>query len=81
MKIELTKEQRQVMVEDIQYFYLNERGEEISEFVADNILEFFKDSLAPHFYNHAVNDAITVLQTQYSSIEEEVRTLERPMRR
>ncbi|WP_425250624.1 DUF2164 family protein [Halobacillus aidingensis] len=41
----------------------------------------FQNSLASHFYNYAVNDAITVLQTQYSSIEEEVRTLERPLRR
>ncbi|MEC3884601.1 DUF2164 domain-containing protein [Halobacillus sp. HZG1] len=79
MKYQLTKEQRQVMIEEIQYFFLNERGEELSEFAAESILEFFKDSLASHFYNNAVNDAISVLQTQYSSIEEEVRTLERPM--
>ncbi|WP_394218555.1 DUF2164 domain-containing protein [Halobacillus trueperi] len=81
MKFNLSKEQRQLMVEDIQHFFLNERGEEISEFAAENFLEFFKNTLASHFYNHAVNDAITVLQTQYSSIEEEVRTLEHPIRR
>ncbi|RDY71893.1 DUF2164 family protein [Halobacillus sp. SY10] len=70
-----------MMIEDIHSFFLNERDEEISEFAAENLLAFFQNSLASHFYNYAVNDAITVLQTQYSSIEEEVSTLERPLHR
>ncbi|MBN8235545.1 DUF2164 domain-containing protein [Halobacillus kuroshimensis] len=81
MKHNLTKEQRQMMIEEIEQFFLKERDEELSDFAAESILDFFKDSLASHFYNNAVNDAISVLQTQYSSIEEEVRTLENPIRR
>ncbi|CDQ21405.1 DUF2164 domain-containing protein [Halobacillus karajensis] len=78
MLFNIPKEQRRIMIEEIQQFFLNERDEEISSFAAENVLNFFQSSLAPHFYNNAVNDAIKVLEQQYSSIEEEVRTLERP---
>lgn len=34
MNVKLTKEQRQLIVEDIQTFFYNERDEEISQFAA-----------------------------------------------
>lgn len=77
----LTKEQQQQMLEEVQQFFLQEKDEELSEFAAERVLDFFKESLAPHFYNAAIQDAQSMLKDQFASIEDEVLTLERPIRR
>lgn len=81
MYFKLTKEQQQDMITDIQEFFLEERDEEITEFAAERVLEFVKESLAPHFYNAAVNDVKSVVEQQYFAIEEEILTLERPIKK
>ncbi len=79
--MKLTKDQQQLMIADIQEFFLEERDEEITEFAAERVLEFVKESLAPHFYNIAVNDVKNVVEQQYFAIEEEILTLERPLKK
>lgn len=77
----LTKEQRQIMIADIQDFFLQERDEEITEFAAETVLNFFQESLSPHFYNAAIHDVKHVVEQQILSMEEEIVTLERPVKR
>jgi uncharacterized protein (DUF2164 family) len=79
--IKLSKEQKQFMIADIQSFFSQERDEEISEFAAERVLDFVKESLAPHFYNAAVLDVKHVVEQQFSSLEDEILTLERPIKR
>lgn len=81
MFYKLSKEQQEQMISDIQHFFLNERDEELTEFAAERVLDFFKESLAPHFYNAAIKDAKTVVEQQIMSMEEEIVTLERPINR
>ncbi|MBM7648471.1 uncharacterized protein (DUF2164 family) [Bacillus ectoiniformans] len=78
MFYKLTKDQQTRMIADIQEFFIQEREEDISEFAAERVLDFVKESLAPHFYNAAVTDAKHVVEQQFSSLEDEILTLERP---
>jgi uncharacterized protein (DUF2164 family) len=80
MFVKLTKEQQQMMISDIQIFFSQERDEEISEFAAESVLEFVKESLAPHFYNAAVSDVKHLVEQQFSSLEDEILTLEKPLK-
>ncbi|PKG21734.1 DUF2164 domain-containing protein [Niallia nealsonii] len=80
MFYKLTKEQQQLMISHIQTFFTQEREEEISEFAAERVLDFVKESLAPHFYNAGVLDAKKVIEDQYTSLEDEILTLERPIK-
>lgn len=73
----LSKEQQNAMVSDIQYFFSQEREEEISEFAAERVLDFVKESLAPHFYNAGIKDARKKVEEQYTALEEELYILER----
>ena len=50
-------------------------------FAAERVFDFVKESLAPHFYNAAVNDVKTVVEQQYASLEDEILTLERPIKK
>ncbi|MFD2442499.1 DUF2164 domain-containing protein [Bacillus sp. CGMCC 1.16607] len=77
----LTKDQQNLMIADIQHFFSQERDEEITEFAAERVLDFFKKSLAPHIYNAAIQDAKIVVEQQMMSIEEEILSLERPVKR
>lgn len=81
MFFKLTKEQQQLMISDIQYFFSQEREEELTEFAAERVLDFVKESLAPHFYNAAVSDVKQVVEQQFLSLEDEILTLERPIKR
>jgi uncharacterized protein (DUF2164 family) len=81
MFIKLKKDQQELMISDIQYFFSQERDEEITEFAAARVLDFVKEKLAPHFYNAAVLDVRHVVEQQFSSIEDEILTLERPVKR
>jgi uncharacterized protein (DUF2164 family) len=81
MFFKLSKEQQQLMISDIQYFFSQERDEEITDFSAERVLDFVKESLAPHFYNAAVQDVKHVVEQQYSSLEDEILTLERPIKK
>jgi uncharacterized protein (DUF2164 family) len=69
------------MISEIQYFFSQERDEEITDFSAERVLDFVKESLAPHFYNAAVQDVKHVVEQQYSSLEDEILTLERPIKK
>ncbi|WP_449539768.1 DUF2164 domain-containing protein [Ferdinandcohnia sp. Marseille-Q9671] len=81
MHIKLTKEQQQLMISDIQRFFIEEKDEEISEFAAERVLHFVKEKLAPHFYNAAVHDVKHVVEQHYASLEDEILTLETPIKR
>jgi len=77
----LTKEQQEMMISDIQTFFSQERDEEISEFAAERVLDFFKETIAPHFYNMAISDAKKLVEEQFMAIEDEILTLEKPIRK
>ncbi|WP_071393009.1 DUF2164 domain-containing protein [Bacillus tuaregi] len=79
MFFKLTKEQQDQMISDIQTFFFQERDEELTEFAAERVLDFVKESLAPHFYNAAISDAKHVIVQQFASLEDELLTLERPL--
>ncbi|MDQ0273464.1 DUF2164 domain-containing protein [Cytobacillus purgationiresistens] len=81
MFYKFSKEQQQIMIDQIQIFFSQERDEELSEFAAERVLDFVKESLAPHFYNAGVNDVKSMMEEQFSAIEEEILTLERPIKR
>ncbi len=53
----------------------------LTEFAAANVLEFVKEKLAPHIYNAAVNDVKNVVEQQYYAIDEEILSLERPLKK
>lgn len=80
MFLKLTTAQQESMVSDIQDFFYHEREEELTEFAAERVLEFVKEQLAPHFYNAAVKDAKQVVEQQIYSLEDEILTLERPIK-
>lgn len=59
--IELSKEHQQDSLRDIKEFFLKERDEPLSDFQAQNFLDFILSRIGPSIYNQAIADAHTVM--------------------
>jgi uncharacterized protein (DUF2164 family) len=57
MRITLSDERREAILESLVAFYAESFDETLSRFRAERILEFFVKTLGPHIYNQAVQDA------------------------
>ena len=57
MEIELNKEVRVVLVENLKSYYWNERNEELSNLGAELLLDFIVNDIGPYIYNKAVEDS------------------------
>lgn len=80
MFITFTRQQKEAMVSEIQRFFYEERNEEIGNLAAENVLEFIKEHIGPHFYNEALKDARLVVEQKMTSIEDDLFALEKNTR-
>ena len=72
MSIELSDERREQLVQRLQGFYLEEFDETLSPFRAAQLLDFCLESVAPHVYNQAVQDARAFMQRKLDELDGEV---------
>jgi len=60
------------LVEGLRGLYLQEFDEELSAFRAEQILDWFLETLAPQAYNQGVQDARRYLQEKLDDLDGEV---------
>ena len=68
----MTDERRSRLLEAIRRHYLESFDEEISDFRAESLLDFFVAELGPAVYNQGVQDARKHLQERLDDLEGEV---------
>lgn len=71
MRIVLSEERRARLVESLQRFQVDEFDQEISDFQAQRMLDFFIHHLGAQVYNQAIQDARRFLQDKLSDLEGE----------
>jgi len=72
MGIRLSDERKTQLIAGLRGFYKQEFEEDISTFRAEQLLNFFFDSLGPGIYNQAVQDARAYMQTRLDDLEGEI---------
>jgi uncharacterized protein (DUF2164 family) len=75
----LSKEIKEEMIDRIQAFFITERGEEIGNLAAEQVLDFITEEMASYFYNEGIEDSISALQSRMENLEEDLYTLKRPL--
>ncbi|WP_455661805.1 DUF2164 domain-containing protein [Pradoshia sp.] len=75
MLVKWNAEERKHIISEIQYFYHQERGEEIGELAAGTILDFFAEQIGPYYYNAGVKDAVKQAEAHSSRLEEDLYAL------
>ena len=71
MKIDLSEDRKQGLLEALHRLYSAEFDEELSPFRAQRLLEFFIQSLGPPLYNQAIGDARAFMARKLDDLDAE----------
>ncbi len=81
LKTKWTSDQKKTMIEQIQVYYEQERGESIGSIAAEQIVDAMITIIGPFVYNLAIADARAVLSERMLSLEDELYSLEKQISR
>lgn len=77
-KITFGKEERDAIVRKLQGYFSQELDQELGQFDAEFLLDFFTEEIGPAFYNRALYDAQAVLETRLDDLREAIFEIEQP---
>ncbi len=69
MRIRLTDERRAAILNGLRELYFERFDEDLSEFRAEQVLNYFVGSLGPAVYNQAIQDARAFLQERLADLD------------
>ena len=72
MTIRIDEERRTALLLRIRGFFKEEFDEDLSEFRASTLLDFFAEALGPQIYNQAVQDARAFMLQRLEDLEGDV---------
>ena len=75
--IEFTREQKILLVSQIQRYFVKELDQEIGDFDAEFLLDFFSEKIGGYYYNQGLNDARALLDEKLETITESFYELEK----
>lgn len=75
--IEFTREQKTLLVSQIQKYFVKELDQEIGDFDAEFLLDFFSEKIGGYYYNQGLNDARALLDEKLETITESFYELEK----
>lgn len=76
--IKFSEDEKAVLVGKIKLYFNDELDQEIGQFPAQFLLDFFADEIGPYFYNRGVYDAAAILSERMESVTESLFELEKP---
>lgn len=75
--IEFSEAEKHAIVSRIQAYFEEELEQEIGQFDAQFLLDFFAGQIGPYFYNRGLYDAQTILNSRMEDISEAILQLEK----
>ncbi len=78
-KIEFTNSQKEHIVQKIKLYFEKELNDEIGQFDAEFLLDFFATEIGGHFYNRGLQDAQGAIESQMDLFKEVLYTMEEPI--
>lgn len=77
-KIEFSEDEKKLIVRKIRLYFHEELDQEIGQFDAEFLLEFFAEEVGAYFYNRGLYDAQAILERRMESLNEAIYELEKP---
>ena len=77
-KVEFSKEEKEVIISNIQRYFKKELDQDIGQFDAEFLMDFFSEEVGAYYYNRGLYDAQTILETRLESITEAIYEIEKP---
>ncbi|HWT76147.1 MAG TPA: DUF2164 domain-containing protein [Mobilitalea sp.] len=79
LNINLTNEEKKQLLEEIQYYFETERGENLGILATESIFDFFLDTLGKHIYNKALDDTKKWYTNRMEDVEADFYALYKPL--
>lgn len=77
-EIEFSKAERELISQKIKMYFAEELDQEIGQFDAGFLLDFFAEEIGGYFYNRGLYDAQTLVEQRVADISEALYELEKP---
>ena len=78
MQIEFTKQEKELLVQKLKHYFTNELDQDIGQFDAEFLLDFFGKELGVYYYNRGLIDAQDIFKSRVDSITDAIYELEVP---
>ena len=76
--VEFTSEEKNILVHKIQDYFHNELSEDIGQFDAEFLLDFFSKEIGPYHYNRGLQDARTLIEENVQNLSQTFYEMEKP---
>ena len=76
-KIEFSPEETKIITEKIQHYFESELDQDLGQFAAEFLLEFFSKEIGPYFYNRGLYDARALLLGKMDDITDAIYQIEK----
>jgi len=76
-KIEFSKEENEIIIKKIKLYFAEELNQEIGQFDAQFLLDFFAEEIGAYFYNRGLYDAQAILERRLEDMSEAIYELEK----
>lgn len=74
-----SREMKDELVKHIQTYFSTEMSQELGNFEAEFLLDFFSEYIGPHYYNQAIRDVQKHLSGYVDTLNERIDELEKPL--
>ena len=76
--IKFSKDETDVLTSKIQSYFSDELDQQIGQFPAQFLLEFFSKEIGHYYYNRGLLDAQAILDSRMESLSEAIDELQKP---
>ncbi|GGY80963.1 hypothetical protein GCM10011613_27520 [Cellvibrio zantedeschiae] len=77
-KIEFSKPEKELITRKVQMYFREELDQELGQFDAEFLLDFFAEEVGAYFYNRGVRDAQAVIEAKVADINDALYEIEKP---
>ncbi len=77
-EITFSKDEKEIITNKIKLYFHEELDQEIGQFDAQFLLDFFAEEIGVYFYNRGLYDAQAILERRLEDIGEAIYELEKP---
>ena len=74
-----SRELKDELIQRIQTYFSAELSQELGNFEAEFLLDFFSENMGPHYYNQAIRDVQKHLSGSIDTLNERIDELEQPL--
>ena len=76
--IEFSAVEKEILIRKIKLYFSEELEQNIGQFDAEFLLNFFSEEVGSYFYNRGLYDARAVLEERLESIDDAIFSIEKP---